>query len=257
MSGMQRSHTYLKIRNILLVFLLSLFIQPLHAQFSIRDYDCIEKLTEGVKSIFAEYTSITDKGKTRLTKFIYDNQNRLHNIIVYDGADSTRIINATRFIYDGHGYLSKKIIYDTSSSPPHGIRTQLVIEYRNGKKVSQKDYFPSGNLKSEAKFEYKNGQLVSQLIYSTGYLRFKSIFDYEDKRIIRETRTGANADTQNVVKYVYSKDTLTEIQYCNHQGYPIRRTFFSYNKQGKISTAAIRPNWVISTGSSYNEKYEY
>jgi len=240
---MQRSHTYLKIRDIFLVILLSLFIQPLRAQFSIRDYDCIEKLTEGVKTIFSEYTS----GKTRLTKFIYDNENRLHNIIIYDGADSTRISNASRFIYDHHGYLSEKIFYDTSALPPHGIRTRWILKYRNGIKVSQKDFFPTGNLKTESRFEYKNGQLVSQLIYSTGYLRFKSMFDYENERISRETRIVVNADTQYVVKFIYSKDTLTEIQFCNYSGYPIERTLFSYNIQGKISIANIRPNPVIIT----------
>jgi hypothetical protein len=243
----------------LFLFLLTIILQS-YAQFSEDFYNPIDKFTAGVKSINRQYTSIEESGFSKLTIFKYDNKNKIERRTEYNGSDLNKINGYTVYIYGKSGYLSKKCVYVKNHYYPYDtiFYSSTNYYYQNGFLISEKEIYHSlHSTPSEVKYEYTNRLLTSLTFYLHGNLNYKSVFKYENNRIVSEALYTEKGEGKNAKNYIYNKNTLSEVSFCNFGGIPYKTAHYSYNKDGKISIVNLLINSAYSCGSSFFEKYEY
>jgi len=238
---------------------LLLLISLTHAQFDLEKYNPPDNLTTGVKSILRRNTSLDHCGMCypTLTKFNYDDRNRIEQSTEYGGIDFKDTTRLTKYSYDTNGLLTNKSIF----IPKKSIRDSTILlssieyGYVNGLLISEIKYFPSKTNKEVVKYIYQDDQLCSLVVYNTGKLIYT--YEYQNNRIIRMIPFTDNVVSIFKYHFIYSEDTLTEIRLCNDHGMRRNSVHYSYNKNGKISTVSVSNGGGLGMGPTYDEKYEY
>ena len=189
-----------------------------------------------------------------------------------------------REYYDTHGKITSKLIYSKPGSPKEGllIENNKVIEYKEGKIISNKEFYKSGEIFSDKKdnstqFYDKNGNQIGEIIYNNEtpyegtdcqyYFDIDAFFGYKKYKkgvIVEEVSYFLDNHLKNVVKeQKFYKDKLFNPESTNTEGIPMKeiRNFKNGNKKFEYTDCKGYPDGafykIISFDSSGKKIGEY